>query len=322
MKYSDYKKGKYAELMTEYAEHIYRDRIEKTERNSIFIAPEGTEREVDVSTTLTTGEKIAFEVRDRKSTQGIDWIDQIIGKYIDSPYDYVWLCTFDGCKLSSEAVKKLEHYKIGWRDFYLVAPEGVDLKDPVLIVRGIVVDEENLVLTVNGKPYRDLQIAFVKDAPPESIIQRALNELLVVIRHEFGLFDGIGNAVFNEHYDLQGVENNFEEDSIEVKIEVPLIHKVFMDFFDEKYIVRNEGEESVLLSTSEKAVFCTEDTIVVNLSYFGRQFSHRVVLEPNWFLSTKMLPDEMRKRLKNFRFIDAEGTANGIVPMRIYGLRR
>lgn len=103
-----YRQGQYAEVMTEYAEHIYRDSICKTERNYKFIAPEGTEREVDVCTTLKSGEKIAFEVRDRKSTQSIDWVDQIIGKYLTSPFEQVWLCTFDGCSLSSEAIKKLK----------------------------------------------------------------------------------------------------------------------------------------------------------------------------------------------------------------------
>ena len=55
------KKGQYAEIMTEYAEHIYRASVSETKRNYMFKSPEGTMREVDICTTLTSGERIAFE---------------------------------------------------------------------------------------------------------------------------------------------------------------------------------------------------------------------------------------------------------------------
>ena len=59
-----------------------------------------------------------------------------IGKYYDSDFKYVWICTFDGCKLSKDAIKKLEYHHIGWRDFQLLNEFAME-ENPIIMISGI-----------------------------------------------------------------------------------------------------------------------------------------------------------------------------------------
>ncbi len=224
------KQGQYAEIMTEYAEHIYRENINQTERNYRFTASEGTSREVDVCTILTSGEMIAFEVRDRKSTQGIDWIDQIIGKYDGSPFSQIWLCTFDGCSLSSEAIKKLNFRKIGWRDFTLVKNMPDEGIGAALMVEGISPIKDDIEILVNDKKFRDLQIN-TTGQNNLSFQNEKINQFRTIAAVNFLAFYGINFFEIEDELDVDNIKNNFGANYLKIKTVIPLQHKVFVDFF-------------------------------------------------------------------------------------------
>lgn len=317
MNENSFRKGQYAELMAEYTEHIFRDAVLKTERNYHFLAPEGTLREVDVCTTLTSGEMIALESRDRKSTQSIDWIDQIIGKYLDSPFTTKWVCTFDGCKLSSEAIKKLEYYNIGWRDFTLMN-NSLNGK-PILTVYGVVIDMANSHLSVNGETYQDLQYPYDQSEETVSYKQIKFKELDAAIREDFSLIRQKESVTIRERGNLDGIDNNFGSTEIEIELTIPLRHKVFIDFFDESYIVRNDKEEDILLSSKDKSVFITKDTLIINFSYLY-SFEETVIIDKVVQIDVSSLPSEYRN-INKVKFIDVRGEGK-VIPMKLYGIKR
>lgn len=313
----NFKRGQYAELMTECAEHIYKDNIKNTERNYIFIAPEGSKREVDVLVTLNGGERIAFEVRDRKSVQSIDWVDQVIGKYSDSSFNYVWLCTFDGCSLSSEAVKKLKYYNIGWRDFELL--NKVDSANaPVITVKGVTPIVEETVITVNDEEYEDVASSFVKGENPKSLLNDAINICCKRLVENFEYYENADT--FNVKYEqkLHGIENNFDCDSIVVEACIPLKHTIYYDYFDEEYEVTNNGESSKLLSTTEKSIFVKDNMLAINFAYISK-LAENTILSSSFRLNLKNIPDKYRN-IKSVRFIDTSGEGKTI-PMAMYGIK-
>lgn len=310
------KQGQYAELMAEYTEHIFREAVSKTERNYRFLALEGTLREVNVCTTLTSGEMIALESRDRKSTQSIDWIDQVVGKYLGSPFQKKWVCTFDGCKLSSEAIKKLEYHNIGWRDFTLI---NTDIgRKPILTVYGIVLDISDCQLTVDGESYQDLQYSFFPDSEPVSYIKMNSEQVKAAIQTSFAEFMQLDTVTIRERISLNGIENNFGKKSVEVELTIPLRHKVFVDYFNESYIVKNNQQEDTLLSSKDKSIFITNDTMAINFSYFY-SFDENIVLDNHFLINLSSLPIECRN-IHNVKFMDVKG-AGKIIPMKMYGLK-
>ena len=121
------KDGKYAEILTEIAEHIYQKNIIKTKKRYILKTPDGNNREIDMVVTLKNGDKIAFEVRDRKGKQGVEWIDQVIGKYKNTEFSKIWICTFGDCNLSKDAIRALKYNKIGWRNIDINNNENLDI---------------------------------------------------------------------------------------------------------------------------------------------------------------------------------------------------
>ena len=316
MNENSFKKGQYAELMAEYTEHIFRDEVSKTERNYKFLAPEGALREVDVCTTLLSGEMIALESRDRKSTQSIDWIDQIIGKYIDSPFAKKWVCTFDGCKLSSEAIKKLEHYNIGWRDFTLMN-DNLNGK-PILTVYGVVIDMANSSLLVNGEAYQDLQYSYDQNGTAISYKEMHFEMIDAEIRKDFSVIKQKDFLTIKETVTLGGIHNNIDKEEIEIELTHPLRHKVYVDFFDESYVVRNDKEEDVLLSSKNKSVFITKDTLVINFSYLY-SFEENVIMDRFVRIDLSSLPEEYRN-INKVKFVDVEGEGK-VIPMKLYGLK-
>ena len=129
------KDGKYAEIINEIAEHIYRDNIETTQRRAKILFPDGNKREIDLLVKLKNGEEIVFEVRDRKGNQGVDWVDQVIGKYKNTRFAKIWICTFGNCNLSKDAIRTLKYNNIGWRNISINS-EDITNK-PVLFINAI-----------------------------------------------------------------------------------------------------------------------------------------------------------------------------------------
>lgn len=315
---SIYKKGQYAEIMTECAEHIYRESISKTVRNYFFTSSEGTRREVDVCTILTSGEKIAFEVRDRKSVQSIDWVDQVIGKYLNSPFSAVWLCTFDGCSLSSEAIKKLQHYNIGWRDFTLLNECNCNEK-PIIIVRGIEIEPSNCVITVNEEVYSDVEVTFRKDDEPISFIKWKTDECKKIIKDNFRVFDNIQYISDEYKLDLSGIENNIESKIVTIKVKIFFKHINYVDYFNEEYNVIDNNNENILVSTRNKSIFVTNDTLAINFGYLSG-LHEEAILDNSFIINLDALPEKFRK-INNIKFMDISGEGKTI-PMKLYAIKR
>lgn len=313
----DYKKGQYAEIMAEYAEHIFGDSVVKTERNYHYIAPEGTRREVDVCANLKDGRKIAFEVRDRKSTQSIDWIDQIVGKYATAPFDEVWVCTFDGCELSKEAIKKLDYHKIGWRDFTMLSESNSDNR-PVVMVEGIKICREDIEIFVDEKKFRKLCIKMNTEEEMFELGDALLKDLKGKIKENFELFKKENVAIFEQKFDLRLSENNFDKEFIDVRAEIPLQHVVFVDYLDETYSVVNNGSESTLVTSKNKSVFVADDALVVDFGYLGR-ISVDTILSPNMIIVTENIPSKYKNAIKELKIIDVSGE-HRYSPTSIYGM--
>lgn len=312
------KKGEYAEIMTKYAEHIFRESISTVKLNEKIKAPDDTKREIDVITTLTSGEQYAFEVRDRKSVQGIDWIDQIVGKYIDLGFEYVWICTFDGCSLSAEAIKKLRYHNIGWRDFTLLSDNKFDLP-PILMVNAVEIIEDGIEITVNGEKYEDLNYMMHEGCENISFKCTNINNCKLTIQENFDAFQNVDEFVFENKLPLEGVQNNFNGEFADIRMEIPLKHKVYVDYIDEEYVVKNNEEEEELLSTRNKSIFITGDTLVINFEYLVK-LAKDTVIDDNFILNTGMLPQKYRN-ISKVKFIDASGEGT-IIPMKMYGIKR
>ncbi|MFA5676034.1 MAG: hypothetical protein WDA65_05875 [Christensenellales bacterium] len=317
------KQGQYAEIMTEYAEHIYQKHVNKTERNYRFIAAEGTSREVDVCTILTTGEMIAFEVRDRHSTQGIEWIDQIIGKYYGSPFMQVWLCTFDGCTLSSNAIKKLNHHKIGWRDFELVRHSPINSTIPTLMIEGILPIKNEIEILVNGIKYNDLHIETVNcngNDEDISFKDEKVKQFQGIAAANYLAFADINFFKISDDIDVNNIKNNFNASCLSIETTIPLQHKVFMDYFDENYIVKNNHEKTFMVATKEKSVFLTDSQLVINLSFFGNMKKDGVVFNSFFKLNISSIPETYRKQISTWKLIDVNGTGKGMAITKIFGV--
>lgn len=315
-----YKQGKYAELMTEYAEHLYREAISKTERNYHFTSVEGTDREVDVCTRLTSGELIAFEVRDRNGAQSIDWVDQVIGKYAGSPFKQIWLCTFDGCTLSGPAIKKLEYHHINWRDFTLLKENALS-ETPVLIANAIVLDTKNATLTADGEFFQDLQLSYFKDKPLTSYIGMCADRSKPMISENFCQLATVNYLSLEEDIPIEGSNTNFDlsKKVVHTKLEIPLIHKVFVDYFDEAYMVKNNSDASVLVSTQEKSMFIVDDTLAIDFGFFYSLGDH-IVFDHNFIIQLDAIP-EKHKPIKRVRFMDVAGEGK-VIPMKMFGVRK
>ena len=311
------KKGQYAEIMTEYAEHIYRASVSETKRNYMFKSPEGTMREVDICTTLTSGERIAFEVRDRHSTQGIDWIDQVIGKYNDSDFKYVWICTFDGCKLSKDAIKKLEYHHIGWRDFQLLNEFAME-ENPIIMISGIELLKDEIVVRIGNEVYQDVRFQMTEDSDKESYIDIAIGICTSIIQSNFHQFDEINIFTYTHEQNLNGIKHNFDDEVIKIEIEIHLKHTIFVDYFDEKYIVNNNQNEEILLSTNDKSIFITNDTLIINFGYIC-DLMETGIIDSNFLINLQTIPEEYRNNLNKVKFVDVSGKGN-CIPMKMYGI--
>lgn len=290
------KDGKYAEIMTEFAEHLYRNsEIESVERNKRFTSPEGALREIDVLTTLKNGEEIAFEVRDRHSKpQGIDWIDQVIGKYSDTHFSQVWIYTFDGCTLTSDAIKKLQHHGLGWRDFTLLQNVPMSNDFPVLHVNGIKPVPENIEILVNGDVYTELTMQGVDDAGNSleiSFRDLVKNEFYQLARSNTSAFALC--ELFKYRADME-VPNNMGSESLHIEGTMPLKHCEFIDYFNESYLVENNAIKSILISSQEKSLILTEGKLFINWAYFLNMAGEGVILNDFFTVNIEAIPEKYR----------------------------
>ena len=141
--------GKEAEKLTEIIIHLYGNTIEKTECNYKWHSNANILRETDVCVLLKNGDKIAFEVRDRHGVQKIDWIDSVIGKYKDSPFSSIWVCTHNNCRLSREAIKQLNAHNIKWLPIISVDSDNDEIIASFPAIKPLF--EEMIIENVNYK---------------------------------------------------------------------------------------------------------------------------------------------------------------------------
>ncbi len=289
------KAGKYAEMVTDYAEHAYRDNIEKVERNKKFLSKEDVEREVDVLTTLSNGEEIAFEVRDRHSgAQGIDWIDQVIGKYDGTHFSRVWICTFAGCKLSAGAIKKLQYHGLGWREFTLIKDPLTDNSAPVLYVNGIKPIIEGIEITSNGETMSEMMLTCMDSEGKE--VDLSFRDLIVDSFYEKAKNDiyFFQNADAYKFEIDTNVSNNLGSENLHIEGLLPIKHCVFVDYFNESYAVKNDGVESILILTQRKSLILTNGKLIINWNYIREIAEEGTILDLSFMLNIDAIPEKYR----------------------------
>lgn len=303
--------GKYAEVINEIAEHIYQDNIEKTERRAKIKFPDGNIRELDLLVTLKTSEQIVFEVRDRKGNQGIDWVDQVIGKYKNMKFYKIWICTFGKCNLSKDAIRALEYNNIGWRNIDIYNKESIS-NEPVLSIDALkLCIDDKCNMTINGEKYKELMIECLDNNGKIigiSLKDQLLNEIKNKIINDYDNYIGINKIDFETIMDIGKIENNFESSRLNIKISIPVVHYELYDFFSENYIVFDDYKENYLLSTKNKSIFITNDYIVLNFSFLADLRDEGYVISNHYLLNIKAIPEKYRNKNK-IKIIDVNGNA-------------
>ena len=128
----------------------------------------------------------------------------------------------------------------------------------------------------------------------------------------------LDSVIIKERITLQGIVNNFGAESVEVELTMPLRYKVFVDFFNENYIIKNNKQEDILLSSQDKSIFITKDTMAINFSYFYA-FDESIILDNRFRINLASLPVEYRN-IPKVKFMDVKGEGK-IIPMKMYGLK-
>ena len=235
------KDGKYAEIINEIAEHIYRDNIKTTQRRAKILFPDGNKREIDLLVKLKNGEEIVFEVRDRKGNQGVDWVDQVIGKYKNTRFAKIWICTFGNCNLSKDAIRTLKYNNIGWRNISLNS-EDITNK-PVLFINAIKALDDDSDMEINGKKYKELMMGCMDqngNVFDVSLRNQLLTEIKNVLINNFDSYLDKSCIEYKTVLDIGSLENNFNTSILDIKINLPLLHYNLCDYFCENYIISNK----------------------------------------------------------------------------------
>lgn len=308
------RKGQYAEIMAEYAEHIFRENLSCTKRGVSIPLPGDIIREIDVIATLHDGKQIAMEVRDRKSVQNIDWIDQVVGKYNGTHFSEIWVCTFDGCTLSSGAIKKLEQHGVRWRDFTLIDFDSEKSGVPVLFLEGISLNSSEEKLTVNGQIQTDLK--FICENDFGDLAEVSFREMIQDIFRQ-QISDSYESFVDQNFWTakqrVENVDNNFNIDILNIEYQAPIKHHVFVDYFNEAFCIKDDGVNLAdVLSTQDKSLFCVGDTIKINWSFFNRLEEKGIVLKPSVRINVKAIPESYRDILM-IDPIDIDGTGKKLI---------
>lgn len=303
--------GKYAEVINEIAEHIYQDNIEKTERRAKIKFSDGNIRELDLLVTLKTSEKIVFEVRDRKGNQGVEWVDQVIGKYKNMNFSKIWICTFGKCSLSKDAIRALEYNNIGWKNINICNEKDMS-NESVLYINAIkLCVDDKCDLIINGEKYKELIIGCLYKNGKKaniSLREQIVNEIKNNIINEYDKYTEINKIDFKTIMDIGDVENNFESSKLNIKISIPVIHYDLFDYFSENYIVSDDYQQKYLLSTKNKSVFITNDYIALNFSFLANLRNEGYIISNHYMLNIKAIPEKYRNKNK-IKIIDVNGNS-------------
>ena len=183
---------------------------------------------------------------------------------------------------------------------------------------GIALDVSNCQLSVDGEIYQDLQYSFLPNGEPVSYIKMQSEQVKAAIQINFAQFMQLDSVTIAERIPIGGIDNNFGKEFGETELTIPLRHKVFVDYFDERYVIKNNQQEDMLLSSREKSIFITNDTMAINFSYFY-SFDENIVLDNHFLINLSSLPAEYRD-IHKVKFMDVKGEGK-IIPMKMYGLK-
>jgi uncharacterized protein YciU (UPF0263 family) len=316
------KDGKYAEIINEIAEHIYQDDIEKTERRAKISFPDGNKREIDLLVTLKNKDKIAFEVRDRDGNQGVDWVDQVIGKYKNVDFAKVWICTFGNSYLTKDAIRTLKYNNIGWRNINVNNADEIS-KEPVLFIDAIKTIDDDSDMEINGEKYKELMIGCMDEKGnifDISLRKQLLMEINSIITSDFDSYLNKNYIEYTTTMDIGAIENNFDSTTIKIKITLPLIHYSLCDYFSEKYIVSDNDKEDYLLATKNKSIFITDKFIVLNFSYLSKLRNEGYIISNHYIIRMTSIPEKYRKKNK-MRIIDVDGNSQDTL-LKVIGYKQ
>ena len=303
------KDGKYAEIINEIAEHIYHDNIEKTEKRAKVLFPDGNKREIDLLVTLKNKDKIVFEVRDRSGNQGVDWVDQVIGKYKNTSFSKVWICTFGDSYLTKDAIRTLKYNNIGWRNIDI---NNNDISnDPVLFINAIKTIDDDSDMEINGEKYKELMLECIDEKGNTfdiSLREQLLQEIREIIVANFDNYVDKSYIEYNKTINIDDLESNFNSSVLKIKITLPLVHYNLCDYFSENYNISNNNEKDYLLSTKNKSIFVTEEYIVLNFSYLSNLRNEGYIISNHYLLKIDSIPERYRKKNK-LKIIDVDGNS-------------
>lgn len=303
------KDGKYAEIINEIAEHIYHDNIEKTEKRAKVLFPDGNKREIDLLVTLKNKDKIVFEVRDRSGNQGVDWVDQVIGKYKNTCFSKVWICTFGDSYLTKDAIRTLKYNNIGWRNIDI---NNNDISnDPVLFINAIKTIDDDSDMEINGEKYKELMLGCIDGKGNTfdiSLREQLLQEIKEIIVANFDNYVDKSYIEYNKTINIDNLESNFNSSVLKIKITLPLVHYNLCDYFSENYNISNNNEKDYLLSTKNKSIFVTEEYIVLNFSYLSNLRNEGYIISNHYLLKIDSIPERYRKKNK-LKIIDVDGNS-------------
>lgn len=315
------KDGKYAEIINEIAEHIYQDNIEKTERRAKILFPDGNKREIDLLVTLKNKKQIVFEVRDRKGNQSVEWVDQVIGKYKNTNFSKVWICTFGECNLTKDAIRTLKYNNIGWRNININNDGDFSVK-PVLLLDAIKPIDDDSSMIINRENYKELMLGCIDkngnvfDVSLRNLLLQKIKESII---SNFDNFLDKNCIEFNTTIDINNLENNFNSSILKINIVLPLIHFSICDYFSENYVISDNDKKDYLLVTKNKSIFITDEYIVLNFSYLSNLRNEGYIISDHYLLNINSIPKEYREKNK-IKIIDIDGNSKDVL-LKVIGYK-
>lgn len=305
------KNGKYAELITDIANRIYLDNIEKIIRNYRCRFKSGVTKEIDVCVFLKDGKKIAFEVRDRQGNQSSRWAEQVYGKYEGEEFDYVWICTFGNCNLSSSAIKVADYRKIGWRNINING-EYKESNKPIVETEAIQIIPETIELTINGELYKELKAEGINERGEKIDIdlkKQIIKDAKKIIENNFEKFNRISFFENIIDFQIDNIDTNLSKGNNIVKVLIPIEHIIFCDYLSKKFEIEDHNkrnDENILIVSKNNSIFITNKKFVIDLSYIGRLKNENTIFKNSIIINVDEIPEEYRNT-KNIKFINMDG---------------
>lgn len=254
-------------------------------------------------------------MRDRNGNQGVEWIDQVIGKYKNTDFAKIWVCTFGNCNLSKDAIRALKYNNIGWRNIEICNNEKLEKDIPILSIDALKIIDDDTKMLINDEEYKDLMI-YGKNEQNEvveiSLRMQIINEIKKILSSDIDNFIDKSNIEYEMDIELENIENNFNTNKLHIKINLPIIHHKLFDFFSESYVVRNNEIPSKLLTTKNNSIFITDDCIVLNFSFLENLRLEGYLISNHYILNIKAIPEEYRKT-NEIKIIDVEGNSKDVL---------